>query len=637
MSDVYTAAELAALRLPGLPASARAIRRLATRESWPTVPVATNGGTALAYPRDALPARTRARLGASEATPVVDAWSVSEKLRGVANDRLSAVIEISDKAEAGMKIKRAIEEAATRCGTPERTVRRWFDTVKDSPRHDWLSLLTPRWTNPRAQEQLAQIDDRAWDAFRSEWLRPSKPALTACYRRVAAIAKRDGWGELPSLRTFQRRLESTVDDATITYHREGRDALARLYPAQTRTRDHLGALQAVTADGHKIDVMVQWPGEVAPTRVMMLAVQDLGTGKILGWRIDRGENADLVRLVFGDVVRAWGIPDAVYFDNGRAFASKWITGGANWRFRFKVKSEEPTGLLTQLGTVIHWTTPYHGQAKPIERAFRDLAENIGKHPFCEGAYVGNSVANKPHNYGERAIPLDAFLQHVGAQVEEHNARPGRKAVDGKSFDQAFLESYARSPIRKATQEQQRLFLLAAESTKARKENGDVYILGTRYWSEKLTAWKGQSVTVRFDPHALANGVHVYDQEGTYITHAEAIGTVRFDDSDAARSHARARSEYVKARAKVARAEVTLSAADLAQLHTRTEATPATPASKVIRPVFGKRAAPELAESPGLASRDSRERKAKADALFKEVTESARNLVPRRRTPLAAGE
>jgi hypothetical protein len=27
-------------------------------------------------------------------------------------------------------------------------------------------------------------------------------------------------------------------------------------------------------------------------------------------------------------------------DNGRAFASKWITGGANTRFRFKVREED---------------------------------------------------------------------------------------------------------------------------------------------------------------------------------------------------------------------------------------------------------------------------------------------------------
>jgi hypothetical protein len=46
---------------------------------------------------------------------------------------------------------------------------------------------------------------------------------------------------------------------------------------------------------------------------------------------------------------AFGIPVHCVLDNGRGFASKWITGGNATRFRFKVQAEDPTGLLVGLG------------------------------------------------------------------------------------------------------------------------------------------------------------------------------------------------------------------------------------------------------------------------------------------------
>ncbi|WP_332460286.1 transposase domain-containing protein [Pseudophaeobacter flagellatus] len=73
------------------------------------------------------------------------------------------------------------------------------------------------------------------------------------------------------------------------------------------------------------------------------------------------------------------------------------------RFRFKVREEDPLGVLPLLGIQIHWATPAHGQAKPIERAFRDLASDVAKDPCFAGAYVGNRPDAKPENYGKRLV------------------------------------------------------------------------------------------------------------------------------------------------------------------------------------------------------------------------------------------
>lgn len=94
----------------------------------------------------------------------------------------------------------------------------------------------------------------------------------------------------------------------------------------------------------------------------MVTIQDIYSRKILAWRIDESESALSTRLVFADLFVKWGIPKHCLLDNGRAFASKTITGGAKTRFRFKIKDEEPTGVLTALGIIIHWATPYRGQS-----------------------------------------------------------------------------------------------------------------------------------------------------------------------------------------------------------------------------------------------------------------------------------
>ena len=86
---------------------------------------------------------------------------------------------------------------------------------------------------------------------------------------------------------------------------------------------NLHALQIVCGDGHRFDVFTKWHAIKKPVRPMLLALQDVYSRKILAWRIGPNENTALVRLAFADLLRDWGVPQAVLLDNGRAFASKW--------------------------------------------------------------------------------------------------------------------------------------------------------------------------------------------------------------------------------------------------------------------------------------------------------------------------
>ena len=601
----WTATELADARLPGLPTTKRKINERACADGWALR--SCPGGTPLARPRqargggleyhlDALPAAARAAIGAAGVSaaaeihttpPTTDGrWRAYEAANATAKAeatrRLTAVQLVEAFEAAGMTRTAAVAGAAGRVGAGKATIWAWLELIAGVPAADRLAHLLPQRRGGGAE---IEVDPAAWQFILSDYLRPEKPTFTACWWRL----KRDFCDPrgipLPIERTLRRKLEREVDGRLIVARREGAEALRRSIPAQQRTVADLHALEAVNIDGHRFDVFVKWPdGRVG--RPMMVTVQDLYSRKIVAHRIDESENALATRLVFADLFRDWGIPRAVLLDNGRAFASKSITGGAKTRFRFKIRDEEPTGVLTALGIAIHWATPYRGQSKPIERAFRDLCDTIAKHPALAGAYTGNKPDAKPENYGARAVPIDEFRAIVAAGLAAHNAKPGRRTETAggvDSFDDVFARSYAVDPVGKATPEQLRLALLTAEERMCDRETAVLTLEGNRYWAQELSRYAGQKLTVRFDPDDLHTEVYAYDRAGKFICTAPAIAAVGFFDKASANRKRALESDTRKAVRRLAEAHELLDAATIAaMIPDHPDETPL-PAS-VVRPV-----------------------------------------------------
>jgi hypothetical protein len=480
------------------------------------------------------------------------------------------------------------------------SIYNWETLVHRVPRTDWLPFLAPRHagrTNDRTE-----FDSAAWDFFITDYLRLEAPTLLACYRRLFDHSDPpqplNGWS-VPCERTVARRVEA-LPQAMLVLAREGKEALARMYPSQRRDRSTLHALEAVNADFHKWDVFVRFPDGVID-RPQMVAFQDIHSGKMLAWRICRTPNRCAVRLAFGDLVERYGIPNGCVLDNGREFASKWITGGVSNRYRFKVRDDEPAGLLVQMGVEVHWATPYHGQSKPIERMFKDFAGDIAKHPAFAGAYTGNTPLAKPENYGSKAVPFDTFLSVLQSEIAAHNARSGRTGgiCAGRSLDQVFAESYPNAKIKKASAEQRRLWLLAAEARRVDRITGELTLEGNRFWSDELHELRGELVTIRFDPDNLQLPLHVYRPDGAYLGDVPCLTPVGFFDADAARDHARARKHFVKATGAALDAQRKMKLADVAAQLPAHPTDPEPPENRVVAVRFGntmRRAPmPELAE------------------------------------------
>jgi len=577
----FTVSDILIFNRGELPSSKRGINRYANENGWQQTDKARKAdrkGGGMEYHISLLPPTLQARIefqqntnDAPEETAKCSMWQQYEKLSNrhkmICKKRLSILQEIEDKTDAGIAETAAVKLIASEHSISPSTIFGWKAQLNGVNRPDWLAALAPKYSN--RQKSTTDVHPEAWEVLKSDYLRVEKPSFSSCYRRAEELANRNGWSPFPIARTLRRRLNHEVPREVQISKREGRDTLKTLYPAQRRTRKDLRAMQAVNMDGHKFDVFVKMKdGSVG--RLYLIALQDLYSNKFVAWRLSHSENKETVRLVIGDMVEKYGIPEEIVLDNGRAFASKWITGGMKTRYRFKIRDEEPKGLVTSLGITAHWTEPYSGQSKPIERAFKDFCDNMAKHPFCSGAYTGNSPVNQPENYGKRAIDEDLFRDFIDTQIGLHNAQAGRNTeiAKGRSFDEAFMQSIndPTNIISWPTKQQKSLWLLTAEQVRAKRGDGVITFYENRYWSPALSGYAGKPVVVRFDPENLMAGIKVYDIADQFICDAPIVEDAGFFDQAAARKHNKNRRDYMRHVRGQADLHATMTADELARLY-----------------------------------------------------------------------
>lgn len=598
----FAAQELAGL--PGMPATVQGVNHRAKVGGWKNRPRAgRGGGREYAFP--SLPIETQAALLKRDAPPAPAAparppvaapdraglWDAYDRrpqsLKDEAARRLSALQAVERLVATGTGRSRAVEETAKAFGESRATLYRWAKLVAGLDPADWLAALVPAYSGCTAK---AECDERAWDFFKAEWLRDEAPSIATAYDRMVRAAREHGW-KVPSQRTVTR-WANEIPRTLRVLKREGEHAMMRLYPSQHRTVRDLYAMAWINGDGYQHNVFVRFPdGTIGRPKTWFW--QDIYSRRIVGYRTDRTEHSDMIRLALGDVIERYGIPEHATIDNTRAAANKWLTAGVQTRYRFKVREEDPVGLMPQLGIKLHWTSVHngkgHGQAKPVERAFGvgGIGEYVDKHPKFAGAYTGPNVMAKPENYQSTAVEWDVFVQVLRAEIDAWNARTGRRTeicAGELSFDQAFRDSYERSAhlIRRATEAQRRMWMLAAEAVTVQRDASVALAIGkgpsgrNRYACDALIEHVGRKVVVRFDPDSLHECVHLYQLDGRYIGQADCMMAAGFGDTSAGREWRRQHKQRLKAAKQMAEAEIRMSAIEAADYMPDPQPDPETP-------------------------------------------------------------
>lgn len=551
------------------------------------------GGMTLDLPKPKAPRYCKEQLWAR--------WGkANTKAHEKAKARVAAVQAVRALVQNGSSLMEAYQHISDEFDIALPTLRRYCSAVKGFDDSDWLAVLLPKHqesATANRKSKLAPVSERAWEYFKADYLAPEKPNASSCYERLKLAAKAHGW-VIPSLDSLMRRMALEIPRQQLVMLREGEHALMQLYPPQVRSVADLDAMQWINGDGYQHNVFVKWfNGEILRPKTWFW--QDVYSRKIIGYRCDISENTDSIRLSLMDVCSKYGIPREITIDNTRAAANKWLTGGVKNRYRFKVKEDDPLGIIPMMGIQLHWSSVIlgkgHGQAKPVERAFGvgGLEEYVDIHPALRGCYTGPNPMEKPDNYGERAVDAEEFLRVLAEGVAMYNAKSGREteACHGvMSFDQAFEQSYRQATVRKATREQLLVMLLQSEATRVSKHGtielesgGTIASRSNRYYHPDLAQYAGQKVIARFDPQNLHAAVMVTTLQGLHICEAECLAPVAFGDTQQAREHKRKRTQFVKANKQAALAQKSMSALEAAALLPSISDEPA-PESKVVEMV-----------------------------------------------------
>lgn len=581
----FSVSDLLDLRHPDLPSSRRGLLDLAKACGWDgdpkwcrqrdgqgggmeyhlrLLPHTVQRDLALADYADGLAAKEAAQAAQAKRETLWNAYQhKSQKQKDEAARRLAFVRAVDDLLPVMSKTA-AIDVVARRDGASAASITRYCKAVEGHDRSDWLAALVPHHTGGLRR---VDCDPRAWDWLVADYMRQSEPCFQACHERMMREAKEHGWGPIPSAKTLKRRIDEEISPISKILLRKGPKALERFYPAQRRSRDGMQAMEAVNADGHVLDVHVLWEdGSVG--RAVLVGFQDVYSGMILSHRLARSECQEVIRLATADMVESWGIPQTCFFDNGKAFMSKMLTGRMKFRHRFTIRPKDPIGVLVNLGINVRAVKPFHGQSKPIERAWRDLAEYVAKHPKCEGAYTGKDTSSKPENYGSKAIPIAELRALVADEIRHHNLRAGRTShtAKGRSLWETFRESYEAPTtlVTRATAEQREYCLLAAENITVHRNSAQIHLADNMFWHEDLIAYAGKRVVVKFDPQNMHADIQVYSVDGAKICTAQCVHAVGFMDADAAREHARNWRAFLRAQRELASIAKRLSPEQLAR-------------------------------------------------------------------------
>ncbi|SFF12454.1 DNA-binding domain-containing protein [Nitrosomonas sp. Nm166] len=300
----------------------------------------------------------------------------SRKAAGIkeeAQRRVYILDEYLKLLKGGFKRKKALEIIESHYKDISRaTLWRWEQRIAKHPRQYWEVMLAP----DHKGRSRTEIHPDAWFFFRREYGQLSEPDATAIYRETVKAAVQNGWGELPSCRTFLRRWEDDVPENEKILLRKGRTALKESLPHLKRDYTTRAVHEVWESDGRKADVFCLWPDGTID-RPWCVVIRDIRTRMPLAIKVYRTTNAELVIDAFRNAVLLTGtIPTYFHIDNGPEYSNNPFTGGQKSPFRYTVIKNQPIGVLTRLGVEPLWATPYHGAAKAIESWWNVIAKML---------------------------------------------------------------------------------------------------------------------------------------------------------------------------------------------------------------------------------------------------------------------
>lgn len=443
----------------------------------------------------------------------------------------------------------------------------------------------------KARKGASDIPEMVWNTFLYYWLDQTRLPAAACYRLTQEHIEQfeseyppNALASLATERTFRRHIETDVSKWMKVLGREGEKAyFDRCAPYIERMYDALAPNDWWVADNYTFDLISKNDAN-ANHRLHLTAFMDARSGVIVGMNLTDNPCSQSTLLALRNGIERFGCPKNILFDNGREFLCRDIAGrGVRKRESVDYEHDPPT-ILTHLGIKARMAIVRNAKAKPIERTFKTIKDDIMK---LFKSYCGGNVMERPENLKEHLktgkVITDSKLREIfGGLVEKYynNAPYGGSVTSdrGKTRLEAWKDNI--KSIRRVNKEDLDLMLLRSDRPQIIKRNGvKLTICGVTLWylNDTISDLQDHKVYVRYNPADLRS-VRVYE-DGTdkYICTVNRLNNVlpfagRVEDVALKQSEIKAYSKDKKQRMKAQKnavpEEMQIDALDLAtrQMH-----------------------------------------------------------------------
>lgn len=564
----FSAVELAAMKLVGMPTTERNLREKANREGWLSRKREGRGGGMEYQPPKAISQQIQhktmtAMISSSvmaNSSQAIHSHKVINRTIGAPTITIGGLtrhvktehdLTHKDRAsrDAALILCRAVEEvmAATGCFA-SRAINELASRIMSGVAHSELvDAANASYSKPRAhgqtqaalvsrlqkmyaaykqgtiagngglylvpsRRQKEQYAPYLIQGFLSHYCLPSRPPVTEAWKLSAPWFTQHGF-ERPSVDTFYR-IEKMLP-VTVKYRgRVTGSAWRSIMPYVKRDVSMFSANDIWVGDGHSFKAKVQSAVHGRPYIPEVTLIRDWVSRRIVGWSIDTAESCIAVSAALKNAMQTTGARPLVYYsDNGSGQTAKQL-------------DHPVTGTLANLGIAHETGIPGNPQGRGIiERLWADTLIPLARsYPTFQGkGGDAESIRQMLVDLNRKAPKtlLPSFRQlvdDVEAVVNDYNNHP-HGALNNKTPNVMYAEKLDPNSLDIGITENElaNLWMPWQERTPAR---GLINLFNNEYAMPQLLNMlaEGEKVHVRFDIHN-ADKVWVYKLDGRYCGEA----------------------------------------------------------------------------------------------------------------------
>jgi hypothetical protein len=397
-------------------------------------------------------------------------------------------------------------------------------------------------------KDLTKIEPSDYEYFYNLYMKEGGPTLKSCWLETYGNAVKRNYGAIPenfpSMSTFYNQLTKRVPVQSVKRVRKGERYWNKRYAVyadrdwsgiragQCWFSDHRQADQAVMRmlpDGEEEQIkrLTKFEGnsKSKPVFPWITFWADAKTRKMLSIYVhEDAPDSDDIFYSFKLAIEKYGVPAEIYIDNGKDYRCKEFAGGKKKR-KLELDEVNTQSLMNRLGVAVHFSRPYRGQSKTIERSFRVMKEWLDKQM---PGYRGGNITERPEKLqaeikGNKIMDITEYSEILNFFWNNvFNKYESEGKLNGESADQVWAKEFK---VRKTVSEDA-LRLLCMRSSKSYTIGRNGINISTRYnlhyyadWMESLKG-NGERYYMRRDIEKFQIAYIFDSKNDTYMGTAE---------------------------------------------------------------------------------------------------------------------